>query len=177
MLCDHDRTAGSSAAGQHAGQCAPFSRYGVRVPAVIVSPYVQKGSIIRPSGNTPFDHTSIAATLRALYGIRPLTDRDAAAPDLLSAFDTQPANDGPDRIVAPALPPAAAEVARVAAKPPNDLQASLAAAAAHLPTLGANVAAQIQRLIAAPPELPVHDTVQLAASAVEANVKAFLGMV
>ena len=155
---------------------APFNRYGVRVPAVIVSPYVQKGSLIRPPGATPFDHTSIAATLRGLYGIRPLTARDAAAPDLLGALGTQPANDGPARIVAPTPPPAAAEVARVASKPPNDLQMSLAGTAVHLPTLGANIAAHIQRLSAAPPELPQHDTVQLAAGAVEAHVKAFLGM-
>jgi hypothetical protein len=64
----------------------------------------------------------------------------------------------------------------VASKPPNDLQMSLAGAAVHLPTLGANIAAHIQRLSAAPPELPQHDTVQLAAGAVEAHVKAFLGM-
>ena len=53
---------------------------------------------------------------------------------------------------------------------------SLAGTAVHLPTLGANIAAHIQRLSAAPPELPQHDTVQLAAGAVEAHVKAFLGM-
>lgn len=156
---------------------APFNRYGVRVPAVIVSPYVQKGSIIRPPGNIPFDHTSIAATLRGLYGIRPLTARDAGAPDLLGALDTQPNNNALQRIDAPVPPPAAAEVARVAGKPPNDLQASLTGAAAHLPTLGANVAAHVQRLIAAPPELPEHDTVQLAAGAIQAHIKAFLGMV
>jgi phospholipase C len=156
---------------------APFNRYGVRVPAVIVSPYAQKGTIIRPPDGAPFDHTSIAATLRSLYGIRPLTARDASAPDLIGALDTQPGNDGPDRIVAPPAPATAAEVARVASKPPNDLQASLAGAAAQLPTLGASVAAHIQRLIAAPPQLPEHDTVQLAAGAVEAHIKGFLGIV
>jgi len=154
-----------------------FDRYGVRVPAVIVSPYVHAGSLIRPPGAVPFDHTSIAATLRKLFGVQPLTARDAAAPDLLDALDTRPDNDGPDRIVAAAPPPAVAEVARVANKPPNDLQASLAAAAVHLPTLGANVAAHIQRLIDAPPQLPEHATVMNAASAVTANVKAFLGLI
>jgi hypothetical protein len=44
-----------------------------------------------------------------------------------------------------------------------------------LPTLGANIAAHIQRLIAAPPALPQHGSVQTAANAVEAHVKAFLG--
>ena len=152
-----------------------FDQFGVRVPAVIVSPYVRRGSIIRPPGNTPFDHTSIAATLRKLFGIRPLTARDAAAPDVLGALDTEPANDGPARIVALPPPPADQEVARVAGKSPNDLQRSLTSAAALLPTLGANVAAHIQRLVAAPPVLPQHDSVQAAASAVETHVKAFLG--
>jgi phospholipase C len=153
-----------------------FNQFGVRVPAVLVSPYIRKGSIVRPAGNTPFDHTTIAATLRRLYGIRPLTARDAAAPDLLSAFDTQPSNDGPERIVAPVPPPAAAEVSRVAAKPPNDLQQSLTSAAAFLPTLGANVAAHIQRLLDAPPVVPQHDSVQMAAAAVGSHVAAFLGL-
>ncbi len=59
-----------------------FDTFGVRVPAVIVSPYVRRGSIIRAPGATPFDHTSIIATLRKLFGIASLTPRDAAAPDL-----------------------------------------------------------------------------------------------
>jgi phospholipase C len=154
---------------------APFNRYGVRVPAVIVSPYVPPGSIIRPTGTTPFDHTSIAATLRALYGIRPLTARDTAAPDLLGALDAHAANNGPDRIVAPAPPAAFAEVARVADKPQNDLQRSLSGAAAVLPTMGANVAAHIQRLKDAPQPVPQHDSVEVAAGAVAAHVRAFLG--
>lgn len=152
-----------------------FDQFGVRVPAVIVSPYVRRGSIIRPPGGTPFDHTSIAATLRKLFGIRPLTARDAAAPDLLGALDTQPDNDGPARIVALPPPPVDQEVTRITTKPPNDLQRSLTGAAALLPTLGANIAAHIQRLIAAPPALPQHGSVQTAANAVEAHVKAFLG--
>jgi phospholipase C len=41
-----------------------FNRFGVRVPAVIVSPYVKAGSVIRPPTTTPYDHTSIIATLR-----------------------------------------------------------------------------------------------------------------
>ncbi len=42
-----------------------FSRFGVRVPTIVVSSYVQPGTVFRaPSGQTPFDHTSILATLR-----------------------------------------------------------------------------------------------------------------
>lgn len=156
----------------------PFNRYGVRVPAVIVSPYVPKASIIRAPGATPFDHTSIASTLRALYGIRPLTARDTAAPNLLSALGTTPSNDGPpDRIVPPpAPPPDPDEVKRVANKPPNDLQKSLSRAAAMLPTLGADVAVHVARLTQAPLTLPDHASVEQAATAVAAHVRAFLGM-
>jgi hypothetical protein len=69
----------------------------------------------------------------------------------------------------------AAEVSRVAAKPPNDLQQSLSTAAALLPTLGANISAHMQRLVDAPPMPPQHETVAVAADAVAAHVKAFLG--
>lgn len=60
-----------------------FNRFGVRVPAVLISPYIQAGTICRPAGYTPFDHTSILATIRNCFKLdAPLTARDAAAPDL-----------------------------------------------------------------------------------------------
>jgi phospholipase C len=155
-----------------------FSCFGVRVPAVIISPYVPAGSIIRPPGPTPFDHTSILATLRKLFGFEPLTNRDAAAPDLveaLAAFQSGPDNDGPPSIVAPAVPPPAPQVARAAAKPPNSLQESLATAAVHLPTAGAEIATHIQRLQSTQDVVPQHATVVEAAADVAAHVKGFLG--
>jgi hypothetical protein len=48
--------------------------------------------------------------------------------DALAAFQTEPDNDGPPSIAAPAVPPAAAQVARVGASPTNSLLKSLAAA-------------------------------------------------
>ncbi|MGD9617809.1 MAG: alkaline phosphatase family protein [Alphaproteobacteria bacterium] len=83
-----------------------FDRYGIRVPAVIVSPYVAPGSVIRPplrsdgTESYPFDHTSIIATLHKLFDIGPaMTPRVAAAPDLLPALTLErPENDGPDRL-------------------------------------------------------------------------------
>jgi len=60
-----------------------FNRFGVRVPCVLISPYIQAGTICRPAGYTPFDHTSILATIRNCFKLdAPLTARDAAAPDL-----------------------------------------------------------------------------------------------
>lgn len=42
-----------------------FSRFGVRVPTILVSSYVRPGTVFRaPPGSTPFDHTSLLATLR-----------------------------------------------------------------------------------------------------------------
>src|SRR5262245_24119313 len=48
-------------------QVFKFDRFGVRVPAVIVSPYVKPGTILRPPGAVPYDHTSIIATLRKRF--------------------------------------------------------------------------------------------------------------
>lgn len=55
-----------------------FSQYGVRVPAVVVSPLIPKGTV----DHTVYDHASIPATLERLLGMKPLTARDAAANDL-----------------------------------------------------------------------------------------------
>ncbi len=152
-----------------------FDRFGVRVPAVIVSPYVRQGSIVRPPGPTPFDHTSILATLRTLFAFAPLTARDAAAPDLLGALMPEPLNAGPPSIVAPAAPPTLVQVARAAAKPPNDLQRSLSAAAVQLPTAGAKLGAHIDRLGSARTVAPEHATAGEAGAEIAAHMRAFLG--
>jgi len=41
-----------------------FDRFGVRVPTIIVSSYVKPGTVFRSPSDTPYDHTSILATLR-----------------------------------------------------------------------------------------------------------------
>ena len=41
-----------------------FDRYGVRVPTVLVSPYIEAGTVFRSASDVPYDHTSILATLR-----------------------------------------------------------------------------------------------------------------
>ena len=58
-----------------------FRRFGVRVPAVLISPYIQAGTVYRvPTDSTPLDHTSILKTLEQRFNIAPLSKRDAAAP-------------------------------------------------------------------------------------------------
>jgi phospholipase C len=152
-----------------------FNRFGVRVPAVIVSPYIRPGSVLRPRGKIPFDHTSIIATLRKLFGFRPLTARDKAAPDLLQVLGSAPTNNGPATVVVPPALSPAPSVNRAAAKPPNDLQVSLSTAALHLPTAGANIDTHIRRLESVPDTQVVHATAGEAASAVSAHMQAFLG--
>jgi phospholipase C len=76
-----------------------FNRFGVRVPAVLVSPYIRKGLVARPDGHFPFDHTSIIKTVQLCFGLTPyLTERSAAAPDFSCVLSDQPArsSDLPD---------------------------------------------------------------------------------
>jgi phospholipase C len=48
-----------------------FDRFGVRVPTILVSSYVNPGTVFREeAGQTPYDHTSILATLRDWLHIR-----------------------------------------------------------------------------------------------------------
>jgi phospholipase C len=53
-----------------------FDRSGYRVPAIMVSPWVEQGSVY----NDEYRHTSLIATLRKEWGLgEPLTGRDAIA--------------------------------------------------------------------------------------------------
>lgn len=56
---------------------------GARVPTIIISPYAKKGFV----DHTQMDTTSILAFIENRYGLDPLTDRDRAASNMLSAFD------------------------------------------------------------------------------------------
>jgi phospholipase C len=59
-----------------------FRRFGVRVPAVLVSPLIAPGTVFRPAGPVPFDHTSVLKTVEVRWQLPALTARDAAAPDV-----------------------------------------------------------------------------------------------
>ncbi len=68
-----------------------FNRFGVRVPAVLVSPYIRKGLVARPEGFVPFDHTSIIKTVQTCFGLTSdLTERSAAAPDFSCVLSDAP---------------------------------------------------------------------------------------
>ena len=58
-----------------------FTRFGVRVPTVLVSPLIAAGTVFRvPAGSVPLDHTSILKTVQQRWNLPALTARDAAAP-------------------------------------------------------------------------------------------------
>jgi len=58
-----------------------FTRFGVRVPTVLISPLIAPGTVYRvPAGSMPLDHTSTLKTVQQLWGLPALTARDAAAP-------------------------------------------------------------------------------------------------
>jgi phospholipase C len=58
-----------------------FTRFGVRVPALLVSPRIAAGTVFRAASGV-IDHTSVLKTLEVRWELDPLTARDAAAPDL-----------------------------------------------------------------------------------------------
>ncbi|MGH7484612.1 MAG: hypothetical protein ACREMY_03275, partial [bacterium] len=80
-----------------------FDKQGVRVPAVVASPFIPS---VRPTGlenqdcnlidHTQYDHASLPASLERLLGLPNLTDRDARANDFrhLLSLDT-PRTDAP----------------------------------------------------------------------------------
>lgn len=46
-----------------------YDRFGVRVPLLLISPWIEQNTVFRAGGETPFDHTSVIATVFALMGV------------------------------------------------------------------------------------------------------------
>lgn len=60
-----------------------FTRFGPRVPAVLVSPLIPAGTVFRIAVSAmPLDHTSILKTIETRWNLPALTARDAAANDI-----------------------------------------------------------------------------------------------
>jgi phospholipase C len=88
-----------------------FDQLGVRVPAIIVSPFIKKGII----DHTLYDHTSALATVEKLFDMDPLTERDSNANNLLHLFALEiPRTDTPPTLPNPVHSAAAL---RMAAEP------------------------------------------------------------
>ena len=58
-----------------------FDRFGVRIPALLISPRIKAGTVFR-ARRGEIDHTSVLKTIELRWGLDPLTERDKAAPDL-----------------------------------------------------------------------------------------------
>jgi phospholipase C len=58
-----------------------FTRFGVRIPALLISPRIAAGTVFRAKRGT-IDHTSVLKTIELRWGLAPLTARDKAAADL-----------------------------------------------------------------------------------------------
>jgi phospholipase C len=150
----YDHVAPPAAASPGPLPSAPFNfdRYGVRVPAVIVSPFVKQGTVLRPPAATPYDHTSVIATLRKRFDLGgPLTNRDASAPTLEGALSLEaPDNMGPDHLEALQVETLSIRLERERRRPMNDLQKSLLRLSALLPRNANDGEKQTKRLRAAP---------------------------
>jgi phospholipase C len=79
-----------------------FDQLGVRVPALVISPFVARGAV----DHTIYDHTSILATVERLFRFDSLTDRDAGAADTLHLLSLATARtDAPTALPEPAMNP------------------------------------------------------------------------
>jgi len=80
-----------------------FDRLGFRVPAIIASPWIAKGKV----DSTRYQHTSVLATLKALFGLSSfLTKRDASADSFESLFTelSAPRTDTPETLPRATVP-------------------------------------------------------------------------
>ncbi|KAL8516348.1 hypothetical protein ACS0TY_014852 [Phlomoides rotata] len=83
-----------------------FDRLGVRVPTFLISPWIEKGTVIHePSGPTPssqYEHSSISATVKKLFNLKSnfLTKRDAWAGTFEKYFSLRdtPRDDCPEKL-------------------------------------------------------------------------------
>ncbi|PON56691.1 Acid phosphatase [Parasponia andersonii] len=71
-----------------------FDRLGVRVPAILISPWIERGTVLHePSGPFPtsqFEHSSIAATVKKIFNLPHfLTKRDEWAGTIETLFLTR----------------------------------------------------------------------------------------
>jgi phospholipase C len=80
-----------------------FDRLGLRVPTLIASPWVARGSVVRER----YQHTSILATVKEIFNLPHfLTRRDASARPFTSLFTAlqSPRTDTPQKLERTALP-------------------------------------------------------------------------
>ena len=127
-----------------------FNRFGVRVPAVIVSPYIEPGTVFRSPTGVPFDHTSILATLRDWLSIPAaamLSSKRIGAAPTLEFLLTRDQPRAETVVIPPPLEaPSFLAMAEQAVMPLNDLQISMVVAVEEQRIKRALAADEIQQL-------------------------------
>ncbi|KAL0371057.1 UNVERIFIED_CONTAM: Non-specific phospholipase C2 [Sesamum angustifolium] len=87
-----------------------FDRLGVRVPTIVISPWIQKATVVHGPNGSPFptseyEHSSIPATVRKIFNLSspPLTKREAWAGtfDSILQILKQPRTDCPEKLPTP----------------------------------------------------------------------------
>ncbi|XP_020151952.2 non-specific phospholipase C2 [Aegilops tauschii subsp. strangulata] len=87
-----------------------FNRLGVRVPAILISPWIEKGTVMHgpngsPTPTSQFEHSSIPATVKKLFNLPQdfLTKRDAWAGTFEGVVQTrtEPRTDCPEQLPTP----------------------------------------------------------------------------
>ncbi|XP_052210277.1 non-specific phospholipase C2 [Diospyros lotus] len=86
-----------------------FDRLGVRVPTILVSPWIDKATVVHGSGGRPFptseyEHSSIPATMKHIFNLPSfLTNRDAWAAtfDYILQIRQEPRTDCPVQLPTP----------------------------------------------------------------------------
>ncbi|XP_051142291.1 non-specific phospholipase C2 [Andrographis paniculata] len=87
-----------------------FDRLGVRVPTIVVSPWIKKGTVVHGPNGKPFptseyEHSSIPSTVRKIFNLKspPLTKREAWAGSFEGLFQAmnQPRTDCPVKLPTP----------------------------------------------------------------------------
>lgn len=87
-----------------------FNRLGVRVPTIMISPWIDKGTVVHgcngsPFASSEFEHSSIPATVKKIFNLSSsfLTKRDAWAGtfDNILLTRTEPRTDCPEQLPTP----------------------------------------------------------------------------
>jgi phospholipase C len=119
---DHVYPSAAVPPDQHDDEYA-FTQFGLRVPALLVSPWVAAGPY-----KTELDHTSLLKYLSDKWQLAPLGARAAQANSFADALLAERRTDTPERMLEPSIPTARAALAMPRREPRlNDLQRALLA--------------------------------------------------
>jgi phospholipase C len=112
-----------------------FDRLGVRVPTLMISPWINKGTLIHEPESSYFDHTSVYATVRKMFNLpNYLTQRDkyAATFEQILLERSTPRLDCPTDLPDPQNIKSIEMIAMEHTQDMNDLQKGFATLAANL---------------------------------------------